>query len=199
MLAVIAGALFWSADRTMAEFAAGDDPATIRSAHERFPWEPLYALEAGARLWREGLETATRPSSTRVARSPRRGSTSIAPVRWATRTWRAWRSPRAASKTSPIWRGPVSQRNPGHPVLQGLWAYSAFHAAVETKDTELSAHLLESIEDYGPATPDAWHWIGMTYLARGDKRRRTRRLARARKLAPRISAKRYEKRLLRGR
>jgi O-antigen ligase len=199
VLAVVGGALFWSADRAMAEFAAGDDPQAIRNAHERFPWEPLYALEAGARLWREGLGTH---DTGLIEEGRALTQTGIdldrtGPMGYADLARLAIAEGRLEDVPDLVRSGLA--RNPGHPVLQGLWAYSAFHAAVETKDQALSARLLESVEAYGPTTADAWHWIGMTYLARGDKRASDEALARARKLAPKISAKRYEKRLLRGR
>ena len=138
VVAVTAGSLFWSADRAMARFAAADSPDSIRTAHERFPWEPLYGLEAGARFWREGLsrrrpgliEGRTRPHAARDRPRPRR-------ARWAMRISRVWRSPRTGSPTSPAWRATASHHNPDHPILQGLWAYAAFHAIVEADGPRL--------------------------------------------------------------
>jgi O-antigen ligase len=198
IVATAVGVRFYRADLEMGTYAAGDDARAIVRAADLFPWEPLYTLESGAREWRDGLAANDSGGIERGRAETQKGIDldRTGPMGHADLARLAIAQGRYGEVENPVRAG--LRWAPDHPILQGLWAAAAYNAVVVEKDRALGQRLLNGIESYGPTTPDAWHWIGMTDKALGDDAAADAAFAQARKLAPRITDNQYEQRLRRG-
>ena len=195
----VAGAQWWRADRAFAAFARGGEAAGARRASALWSWEPFYALEAGAALWRDGLAAQDAGQISRgrelvrfgIARDP------TGPLGYADLARLDIAQGRLREAVHALRAG--LSRNPGHPVLEGLWGFAALLAETRLKDRALAADLLNGLQRLPADAPDAWYWISRVFGARGDAAGAMRARARAKALAPSLGSWRFRQRLLRGR
>ena len=189
---------YYRADREVGDFQRTGSLAALERAAALFPWEPMYPLEAGGHEWRKGL-TSGDPAL--VARGAALIHDGIA------------RDPTGALGYAELERLAIAQGeqsqvaqpardglrwNPGHPVLEGLWAYAAVDVLVDHGSPALARSIIAAVVALPPASPDAWHWIAEARAALGDKAGAAAAAARAEQLAPHISDARYKSRLVSG-
>lgn len=199
IVAVVGGVQSSRADRVFAESLRTRSSAGVEKAASLWSWEPFYALEAGAEIWREGLAGRDAGAIARGRALLRRG---IA------------RDPTAALGYLDLARldiavGKVAEAvgelraglrwNPHHPMLQGRWGYAALVAQTQTKDEPLASELLSGLRSLPADSPDAWFWISGVLAARGDTSGAVAARTRARELAPELQSRGYRERLLNGR
>ncbi len=197
--ATVLGIGFYRADLSFATFTKTHEGADAQLAAERFRWEPFYALEAGAQDWRDG-KAANDPAM--VARGRRfiydalrldptgpLGYADLARLDIAQGSFAA----------VPIDLRPGLRWNPHDPVLEGLWAYAAFDVLQRHEDAGLAAAVFAAFQATHPASPDGWYWSADYAREKGDQAAMRADLARAQQLAPALTAKDYQQRLLRGR
>jgi len=194
---MFAGQRAWRADKAFSDTARTRTWEGAGRATDLAPWEAFYALEAGARRWRSGLEAGDEDEVTQGKALLERGVRA---------------DPTAAHGYADlarlaIARGDLEEAvdqlrtglrwNPHHPVLQGLWAVAAITA--QPDDPEAAAQIATELESLPADTPDAWFWLGEYRRARGDDAGARRAREEAARLAPLLSEHRYEQRLLHSR
>ena len=193
------GLRFYQADQAFDAFAASQRPSDTVRASRLMPWEPSYALEAGAATWRDaaaghdaaGLAEGERLIDRGIARDP------TGPLGYADLA-------RLDMADGHIGRVPADlraglRRNPGDPSLEALWAYAALEVLSRRHDDALAATIFNGLRDWGPMSADAWYWLSAYYQRTGDTAAAEAAIARARALAPELTAQDYERRLLRAR
>lgn len=193
---IVPGVQFWRADAAFADAARVDAPTRYARAADLFTWEPFYSLEAGGRVWRAGLATDDAAEVDRgralVARGIDRDPTGPLGYADLARLAIAKGDPEEA-----VARARLGLRwNPDHPVLQALWGYAALLATSRSNDVELGARLAAGLEALPASTPDAWYWLSEVRRAGGDAAGAAQARARAKELGPKLTAHRYEERLL---
>jgi predicted Zn-dependent protease len=170
----------------------------LEHAAALFPWEPMYPLEAGGRLWRAGMTNGDQAQVSRgndllrdgISRDP------TGAIGYAELERLAIAQGKQAQAAQPARDG--LRWNPGHPVLEGLWAYAAVDVLVNHGSQALARSIVDAVVALPPASPDAWHWIAAVRGALGDKAGATAATVRATQIAPHISDARYKRRLLSG-
>jgi tetratricopeptide (TPR) repeat protein len=192
----VAGAQYWRADKAFADAARIDTPSAYARAADLFTWEPFYTLEAGGKMWREGLagEDAAAVDQGRalIARGIDRDPTG--PMGYADLARLAIAQGDPEEAVEQVRRG--LRWNPDHPVLQALWGYAALTTVSQLKDQDLGVRLAADLEELPASTPDAWYWLSEVRRATGDAAGATQARARAKQLGPKLTAHRFEQRLL---
>ncbi len=204
VVTAVFGTQYLRADRALAEFARSGSPSAARRAHDLFPREPFYALEAGAAIWREAASAA--PDGTVEENDGTRDGETLV------------RAGIACDPTGPLGYTDLARFhmttgrfdlitedvasglrwNPHHPVLEGLWAYAAVLALSRSQGTA-AAMLYDALQEADPRSPDAWHWTSAYLTAIGDERGAKAAAQRAADAAPRLTDRGYKRRLLRAR
>jgi O-antigen ligase/tetratricopeptide (TPR) repeat protein len=199
---LVAGAL-WAGQRAWRADQAFFDTAQTRTwqgaarASELAPWEAFYALEAGARRWRSGLEAA---DAAAIAQGKAELEKGVAA------------DPTAADGYADLARLAIAQGeleeavaqlreglrwHPHQPVLQGLWAVAAVTA--QSEDPQLAGRIARALEQLPPDAPDAWYWLAAYRQASGDAAGAREARDEAARLAPTFTKARYKQRLLHSR
>lgn len=202
-VAVLAGvavlvAQYYRADRQMGTYQRTGSLTALEHAAALFPWEPMYPLEAGGRLWRAGMTNGDQAQVSRgndllrdgISRDP------TGAIGYAELERLAIAQGKQAQAAQPARDG--LRWNPGHPVLEGLWAYAAVDVLVNHGSQALARSIVDAVVALPPASPDAWHWIAAVRGALGDKAGAAAATVRAKRIAPHISDARYKRRLLSG-
>lgn len=199
VLSVVTGVQWYRADRSFAAFARGAPASEAVRAAGLWRWEPFYALEAGSRVWRSGLQDSDAAELTRGRALVERGVAldPTGPLGYADLARLELSRGNAAAAVEHLRRG--LRWNPSHPVLQGLWGYSALMTQTSLKDPAEARRLLSALQALPVDTPDGWYWISRTLAARGDASGAVSAREGANKLAPRLGSWRYRQRLLQAR
>ncbi len=189
---------YYRADRQMAAYERTGSVTALEHAAALFSWEPMYPLEAGGRVWRQGLADGDQALVSHgaallhdgISRDP------TGAIGYAELERLAIAQGKQAQVAQPARDG--LRWNPGHPVLEGLWAYAAVDVLVHHGSQALARSIADAVAALPPASPDAWHWLAAVRGALGDKAGAAAAAARAEQLAPHISDARYKRRLLSG-
>jgi hypothetical protein len=199
VVSVVAGEQWYRADRAFAEFARGGSADAGERAADLWRWEPFYALQAGAHVWREGLAAEDPAAIDRGRALVERGVDldPTGPVGPADLARFMLSQGDTASAIAQLRAG--LRWNPSQPVLQGLWGYSALAAQTSFGEPAAAQRLLRSLQALPVDTPDGWFWISRTLAARGDSGGAEDARMRARDLAPNLGSWRYRQRLLQSR
>jgi O-antigen ligase len=189
---------YFRADRQMGAYQRNSSVTALEHAAALFPWEPMYPLEAGGHLWRQGVTNSDQAQVSRgaallhdgISRDPTGG------IGYAELERLAIAQGQQAQVAQPARDG--LRWNPGHPVLEGLWAYAAVDVLVHHGSPALARSIADAVAALPPASPDAWHWLAAVRGALGDKAGAAVAAAHAKQLAPHISVARYKRRLVSG-
>ena len=189
---------YYRADRQMGAYQRTGSATALERAAALFPWEPMYPLEAGARLWRQGVTDHDQALVSRGAGLIRDGigRDPTGALGYADLERLAIAQGKQAQVAQPARDG--LRWNPGHPVVEGLWAYAAVDVLVHHGSPALARSIADAVAALPPASPDAWHWLAAMRGALGDKAGAAAAAAQAKQLAPHISDARYKRRLLSG-
>jgi tetratricopeptide (TPR) repeat protein len=199
---LMAGALWvgqraWRADRAFTDTARTRSWEGAERASRLASWEAFYALEAGARRWRNGFESGDDADMRSGQALLERGVVAdpTAPDGYADLA-------RLDIATGDLERAVSRLReglrwNPHQPALQGLWAVAALTARKE--DADLAAELAGQLEALPPSTPDGWYWLAEYRQVTGDIAGAREAREEAARLAPELSRARYKQRLLHSR
>jgi tetratricopeptide (TPR) repeat protein len=194
---IYVGQRAWRADEAFSDTARTRTWDGAARASALAPWEAFYALEAGARRWRSGLEAgdnaAVQDGKDRLERGV--GADPTAADGYADLARLAIARGRFDEAVDQLRAG--LRWNPHHPVLQGLWAVAAVTAQRDVP--EVAAKIAKELESVPADTPDAWFWLGEYRQGRGDVAGARRARQEAARLAPWLSERRYEQRLLHSR
>jgi O-antigen ligase len=195
--AVWAGQRAWRADRAFADTAQTRTWQGASRASALAPWEAFYALEAGARRWRGGLEEG---DAAEIAAGEAELEQGVAA------------DPTAPDGHADLARLGIAQGelesavghlrdglrwNPHQPVLQGLWAVAALTA--QENDPDLAGRIAGGLERLPADSPDAWYWLATFRRAAGDEAGAREAAEEAARLAPELGRARYRQRLLHSR
>ena len=194
---VWAGQRAWRADRAFVDTARTRTWQGAARASELAPWEAFYALEAGARRWRRGLETADTAAVAQGKAELEKGVATdpTAPDGYADLARRAIAQGDLEGAVGRLREG--LRWNPHQPVLQGLWAVAALTA--QSEDPELAGRIARGLEQLPPDSPDAWYWLAAYRRAAGDAAGAREAREEAARLAPKLTRARYKQRLLHSR
>jgi O-antigen ligase len=195
--AVWAGQRAWRADRAFTDTAKTQSWEGAARASDLAPWEAFYALEAGARRWRNGLSAGGVAEVARGKAETERGVAAdpTGPDGYADLARLALSQGRFDAAVALLRRG--LRWNPHQPVLQGLWAVTALSA--QAKDPGGAASIARGLEALPPDTPDAWYWLAAYRREIGDSTGAAKASQEAAQLAPKLTTHRYKQRLLRSR
>ena len=199
LVSIGAGVQWYRADLAFAAFARGASASEGERAAGLWRWEPFYGLQTGAHVWREALanddDAALARGRDLVERAVALDATGPLGYADLARLELAQGDTEGAAgqlRWSLRW-------NPSHPVLQGLWGYSALTAQSVLSDPAEARRLLTGLQALPVDTPDGWFWVSKTLKARGDESAAIAARTRARELAPTLGSWRYGQRLLQSR
>jgi hypothetical protein len=196
VVSAVGGVQWYRADRDFAAFTRGGSAGAGERAADLWRWEPFYALEAGAHVWREGLAAGDQATISRGRRLVGRGlaldkTGPLGPADLARLELSQGDTASAVARLRPGLRW-----NPSQPVLQGLWGYTALAAQTSLKEPATARRVLAGLRELPVDTPDGWYWISRTLAASGDTSGAAVARTRARELAPHLGSWRYRQRLL---
>ena len=199
VVSLAAGVQWYRADLAFAAFARGASASEGERAAGLWRWEPFYALQTGAHVWRDGLANEDDAALARgrdlVERAVALDATG--PLGYADLARLELSQGSASGSVDQLRSG--LRWNPSHPVLQGLWGYTALTAQSILSDPAEARRLLAGLQALPVDTPDGWFWVSKTLKVRGDTSGAIDARARAKELSPRLGSWRYGQRLLQSR
>ena len=189
------GASLWRADRAFLLAVREDSMSKAVQAADLWRWEALYPLQAGQMTWRAGQRSRDAAQVTEGRALLQRGirldptdGLGYADLARLDLTGNDVLAAAGELRQALAW-------NPHQPILQGLWGYAAYAAQTKLKESARATSLLAELRRLPVDTPDGWYWIAGVLAARGERSAAEAALARARRLAPKLTPRLYRQRL----